>query len=101
MKLFIDNRVYNELWKVLEIKEEVKRKIPEKVLKHIYKNALKSGYKFECNDEKSVLKEISPETFHLYISLYLQYVANDHEKQKIKDKLIKNEMDYKAKFMQE
>ena len=97
MKQFISSKTYSELWKVLEIKTEVREKIPEDVLKHIQKKAVNSGYKFEYTSSDDVLKLISQETFCLYVSLYLQYVADDFEKENIKKILINNEIKYKTK----
>lgn len=96
MKQFISSKTYSELWKVLEEKTEVRTKIPEDVLKHIYKNAINSGYRFEYTSKDDILKIISKDTFCLYVSLYLQYVAEDDEKEKIKKILIDNEIKYKT-----
>lgn len=78
------------------MKNEIKTKIPEDVLKHIYQNAKKSGYSFEYNLEKEILNQVSREAFCLYISLYLQYVADDEEKEKLKEILIENEVKLKG-----
>lgn len=95
MKQFISNKVYYEVWKVLEIKKETKEKIPEEILTHICKKANKSENKIEFNKSETILKDISQEAFCLYLSLYLQYVAAETEKEKIKKILIENEIKYK------
>ena len=96
MKQFITNQTYLEVWSILEMKNEIKTKIPEDVLKHIYQNAKKCGYSFEYNLEKEILNQVSREAFCIYISLYLQYVADDEEKEKLKEILIENEVKLKG-----
>lgn len=96
MKQFIENEIYLEVWNILETKNEIKTKIPEDVLKHIYKNAKKVEYSFEYNSDEEILNQVSREAFCLYISLYLQYVADDGEKAKLKEILIENEVKLKG-----
>ena len=96
MKQFIENKIDLEVWNILEAKNEIKTKIPEDVLKHIYKNAKKVGYSFEYNSDEEILNQVSREAFCLYVSLYLQYVASDEEKAKLKETLIENEVKLKG-----
>lgn len=98
MKQFINSRIYSELWSVLNVKTEVKEKIPLEVLKHIYKNAINSGYNFNYTKDDDVVKIMSNDTFCLYTSLYIKYVANDIEKEKMKKILLENEAEYKSKI---
>lgn len=56
----------------------------------------KAGYSFECNSDEEILNQVSREAFCLYISLYLQYVADDEEKAKLKEILIENEVKLKG-----
>lgn len=98
MKQFINSRIYSELWSVLNVKTEVKEKIPLEVLKHIYVNAMNSGYSFNYKKDDDVVKIMSIDTFCLYTSLYIKYVANDIEKEKMKKILLENEAEYKSKI---
>ena len=96
MNRYIKDKLYKEVWEVLQIKTEIKDKLPNDVIKHIQKSASKSNYEitFNKNDE-DILKSISTDAFCLYISLYLQYVANEEEKEQLKKVLIENEIAYK------
>lgn len=98
MKQFINSRIYSELWSVLNVKVEVKEKIPLEVLKHIHINAMHSGYSFNYTKDDDVVKIMSNDTFCLYTSLYIKYVANDIEKEKMKKLLLENEAKYKSKI---
>lgn len=95
MKQFISAKIYRELWNVLNIKMEVKEKIPLEVLKCIYKNAMNSGYSFNYTKDVDVIKIMSNDAFCLYAYLYIKYVANDVEKEKMKKILLENEIEYK------
>lgn len=55
----------------------------------------KVGYIFEYKQDKEILTKVSREAFCLYVSLYLQYVANDEEKAELKEVLIGNEVKLK------
>ena len=57
----------------------------------------KVGYSFEYKNDEEILNQVSREAFCLYVSLYLQYVAGDDEKAKLKEVLIKNEVKLKRK----
>ena len=96
MKRFIETKTYLEVWSILEVKSEIKEKIPVSVLEHIYKNAKKVGYSFEYNQDEEILNQVSREAFCLYVSLYLQYVATEEEKAKLKEILIENEVKLKG-----
>ena len=55
----------------------------------------KVGYSFEYNPDEEILNKVSREAFCLYVSLYLQYVADEEEKTKLKELLIENEVKLK------
>lgn len=96
MNQLINNKIYKEVWEVLNTKKDIKGKIPEKVLHHIKQSASKSSYQIVNNENMDILKLISTDAFCLYLSLYLQYVAEDKEKETIKKILIENEIEYKS-----
>lgn len=96
MSHFINDRVYKEVWEVLQIKKEIRDKIPNDVLQHIKKSALQSSYEISFSEnEEDVFKNMSREALCLYISLYLQYIANEEEKEQLKKILIENEIEFK------
>ena len=101
MKQFLETKTYIEVWNILETKNEIKKKIPQDVLNHIYKNVKKSGYSFEYNPSEEILNQVSREAFCVYVSLYLQYIADEREKAKLKEVLIENEMKLKGEKNEE
>ena len=53
-------------------------------MRHIYRKASKVNNKIEYTVENDILNQISRDAFCVYISLYLQYVATEDEKMKLK-----------------
>ena len=95
---FIKDKVYREAMNVLKNNQEMCQKIPQEVLAHIEKHAKKaSNMNVEALDEISIAK-LSDDAFSLYLSLYLRYVAEGEEKERLKKKLIENEIKFKQKM---
>ncbi len=92
---YIKDTVYHEVMEFLKTKPDECQKIPEKILNHIEKHAKKVKL---ASEKKTTISSLSEEAFSLYLSLYLQYMAEDKEKDKIKKILIDNEVAYREKI---
>ena len=92
---YMKDAVYFEVMEVLKVKQDTCQKIPQNVLSHIEKHAKKYQTK---TDKEITLSTLSDDAFSLYLALYLQYIAENEEKEKIKKILIENEVAYRQKM---
>ncbi|MBQ9313782.1 MAG: hypothetical protein IJ220_02095 [Clostridia bacterium] len=98
MKKMIDNKVYVEVYEVIKANSDFQNFLPKNVLNEIKKNATNTSYTFRYNPNGNILNQISRDSLSFCISLYLQYGADDNEKEKFKKLLIQNEVMYKNKI---
>ena len=81
------NKIYTEVFMVLEqIEEKDYNKIPKNVIEYL-KNNMDDKYKFELDLEKM---NISEKACGILVDIYSKYIANDIEKDTIKEILFLN-----------
>ena len=91
---YMDSKVYSEVLAIISSNMFIYEKIPKKIIKFLEKHASKF-YEVKYPKRDSILSHVSKEALELYVSLYIDYVATEHEKEELKKILIENEMRYR------
>ncbi len=97
---YLDGRVYSEVLAVINTNMFIYEKIPKNIISFLEKHASKF-YEVKYPKRDNILSHISKEALELYISLYIDYVATEREREELKKLLIENEMKYRKSLENE
>lgn len=95
MKNMIDKYVYAEVYEILKRRNDKVEKIPKKIIEHIRKNGEKINLNKTYNEDVDILQQVSRGAQNLWLSIFIKYIANDNQKENLKEILIRNEIKYK------
>ena len=87
----ISPEIYAEVYQILNVYAFVYDRIPRRIIKYIKRHASRT-FKVQYPMQENILNYVSREALEVYTSLYIEYVANDSEKEELKQILVSNEV---------